>query len=226
MALLKTTLGLFKAARIFFFVFLLLASLLFNATFLFWEVGTAAIRGFLAGSSALIELSSEVYELRGKSGKLTRQLDAAEIRAAKSNSNLNAAKSKLSKVQKERDDAVGQVVALNQKQAVQRKAFRSKQKKVKKRLLRVAAANVAGVPLEIWPIGGAIVVVALSTLELVEHCKLASELNDMARILDFEESDEEKAEICGMKVKDFGLSEKKIRKEQRKLEKKYFSETE
>lgn len=54
MALLKTTLGLFKAARTFFFVFLLLASLLFNATFLLWEVGTAALEGFLAGTSALV----------------------------------------------------------------------------------------------------------------------------------------------------------------------------
>lgn len=41
-------------------------------------------------------------------------------------------------------------------------------------------------------IGGAFVVVALSTLELIEHCKLAGELNDMAQILGLEESDEKK----------------------------------
>lgn len=230
MNFLKISIGVLKGARTFLFALLLMTSLAFNATFLFWEVGSAAVKSLISGVSIVYSLGEQVASLRKtnallkadvddvslKKTRLARRLATSEKKYSTAAARLVAANRDLAVAEKARDTALGQVVALHDRRTEQKAFFLRKHKKMKTRLVRVAGANVAGVVAEIVPFAGAFVVVALSTLELAEHCKLAGELNEIARILDFKGSDEEETEVCGMKISNFGLSEKRIEKIKKK----------
>ena len=226
MNFLKISIGVLKGARTSLFALLLMTSLAFNATFLFWEVGSAAVKSMISGVSIVYSLGEQVASLRKtnavlkadvddvslKKTKLARRLATSEKKYSTAAARLVAANRDLAVAEKARDRALGQVVALHERRAEQKAFFLRKHKKMKTRLVRVAGANVTGVAAEIVPFAGAFVVVGLSVLELAEHCKLAGELNEVARILEFEVSNEEETEVCGMQISSFGFSEKQIDK--------------
>lgn len=159
-----------------------------------------------------VRLKADIDSASLKKTKLAARLSASDKKYSTAAARLVAANKELAAAEKARDTAVGQVVALNKKRVSQKTFFQSKHRKMRKRLARLAGANVAAVIAEAVPFAGAVVVVTVSILELREHCKLAGELNEVARVLDFETSDEEETEICGMKAPTLGLSEKRIEK--------------
>ena len=219
MNLVRIFFGAIKGVQRLLFVFLLSASLIFNATFLFWEVGTAAVKSFFAGVSVVYVLAEQVSSLKRKNDGLVKKeaqlassLSASEKKFAVTSRKLAVVRGELKGVEKARDVAVNQLAEINKRRAKNAKAFGKVHKKVRKRLVRIAGANVAAIAAEVVPVAGAVAVVAISILELREHCKMAGELNEMARLLELEPSNAEENEICGMKISKLGLSDKRINK--------------
>jgi Skp family chaperone for outer membrane proteins len=247
MSFVRILFGAIKGARRLLFVALLSASLIFNAIFLFWEVGAVAVKGIFATvlvasmvsgkvtslkkdkvklQRNIAELAKEKQSLitqnarlRGRGdaalrakGEMAKKLAISEERFAVTGAKLSAVRGNLEASEKARNVALSQIKSLHENQAKRASAFRKLHEKVKGRLLKVAGANVFAVIAEAAPFAGAAVVVVVSILELREHCKMAVELNEMARLLKLEISKAEENEICGMKVPKLGLSDKKIEK--------------
>ena len=183
MNFLKISIGVLKGVRTFLFALLLMTSLAFNATFLFWEVGSSFIWSMVdfVGMPSVSQ-KQKLVEINRRNSKLEKDLKLANVQLAEKTNELQSVRAQ---------------------QAQQKSKFKKLHGKARKRLAKMTVSNVTSVAAEAVPVIGIGVLAASTAYELRQACKMAGFMSEINRLFDLKDEDNSRDEICGLSVPSF-----------------------
>ena len=216
---------LLKIIRNIFIILLLVGSLAFNGAIFaleiagmsfaaFWDAATMATEvTLLKGANKNLTakngrlgvvnstLKSENSKLKKSQARLTKTNKGLVTQASLLTANISTLTSANSKLKGEKKQLNSALTQSKERWKGGQKRVNTLTKSVNKRLVTTTASNIGAVFGEAIPVIGWGAIIAATTYEVTQACKMATEMVEIRKTMEIEGGDDEK-KVCGMKVPD------------------------